>query len=212
MKYLLLLFSLLTSINIPACKCDTPTIKNSFESADFVFTVDIYDVNTTYKTGYWEVENSLAKAKIEKVYKSSAPDFRSKEITLFGQQFNSCDIIFKEKGKFLIFANVEPDTTFFYSSFCYATQEISQLSESEFALLEQLKNNFVKEISTQNNFEISNEDLLTAPDKVLKQFMIENAQLSEHHRKQKIYIASLSALYLLTFIIFILFYKKKKSN
>ncbi len=125
MKGILTIFLILISINIFACKCETPTIKSSFESADFVFIGDVYDINKTYKTGYWNIENSLSKIKIDKVFKSIGNDFKSTEITFFGQQFNSCDLIFSEKGKYLIFAYIDPDTTFFYSSNCLATKSIN---------------------------------------------------------------------------------------
>ena len=70
MKRSLLFLTVFFSMAVFGCKCNEPTIRSSFESADFVFIGEVYDVNTTYKTGYWEVENSLARVKIDKIYKS----------------------------------------------------------------------------------------------------------------------------------------------
>lgn len=95
MKKVFILFFIFIFGSIFACKCNgDPTIKSSFESADFVFVGDVYDINTSYKTGYRNVENSLSKIKIDKIYKSLGKDFKSTEVTFFGQQFNSCDLIF----------------------------------------------------------------------------------------------------------------------
>lgn len=205
----LVLFSLFISITISACKCDPPTIESSFESADFVFIGDVYDVNTTFKTGYWEVENSLAKIRIEKIYKSLGQDFRSREITFFGQQFNSCDVIFTEQGKYLIFAYVEPDTTFFYSSLCLATQETSKLSERDFELLERLKRDFSERILNQDLSEESFTDFKSA-DKIINELKFKNKQLSDNLDKDRIYLTAVSILFLLTVIIAVLVYRRRK--
>ena len=208
----IILFSFFLSINIFACKCDEPTIKNSFESADFVFIGDVYDVNKTYKTGYLDVENSLSKIKIEKIYKSLGNDFKSKEITFFGQQFNSCDIIFNEKEKYLIFAYIDPDTTFFYSSHCLATKKVSELNESDFALLEKLDKEFTESLLKESDHEQTFSLELRTPDKIINELKFENKNLSENNQKQKMYLVAVGILFLLTITVFIIIYRINNSR
>ena len=200
----IILFLFFLSINIFACKCDEPTIKSSFKSADFVVIGDVYDVNKTYKTGYLDVENSLSKIKIEKIYKSLGNDFKSKEITFFGQQFNSCDIIFNEKGKYLIFAYVDPDTTFFYSSLCLATKKLSELKESDFALLEKLDKDFTESLLIESSEDQTFSLELRTPDKLINELKFENQKLSENNQEQKIYFVAGVILLLLTIMAFII--------
>lgn len=209
MKGILSTFLIFYSINIFGCKCDTPTIESSFESADFVFIGDVYDVNKTYKTGYWNVENSLSKIKIEKIYKSLGDNFRSKEITFFGQQFNSCDIIFSEKGKYLIFAYIDPDTTFFYSSNCLATKSIKYLTDNDYKKLENLAIDYKKNILNNNEEQEFSLEVRT-PDKIINELKFENKQLNETNQRQKKYFIIIG-IALTLIALSILIYKKKKN-
>lgn len=209
MKRSLLFLALFFSIKIFGCKCDEPTIRSSFESADFVFIGEVYDVNTTYKTGYWEVQNSLARVKIEKIYKSLGDDFRSTEVTFFGQQFNSCDLIFLTKGKYLIFAYVEPDTTFFYSSHCLATKTLDKVTKADYQLLEVLNKEFIKEINTERPEDLTYYVEFKSPDKIINELKLEKNQALKKNGQFKIYLIILGVLLTISLIILVL---KRRRN
>lgn len=174
MKRTLLFLTLFLSISIFACKCNEPTIRSSFESADFVFIGEVFDVNTTYKTGYWEVENSLARVKIDQIFKSPDDNFKSTEVTFFGQQFNSCDLIFQTKGKYLIFAYIEPDTTFFYSSHCLVTKTLNKVTDADYQLLDVLKKEYIKELTAEKPEDFTYSMEFKSPDKIINELKLEN--------------------------------------
>lgn len=209
MQKSLLFLALFFSFSIFGCKCDEPTIRSSFESADFVFVGEVYDVNTTYKTGYWEVQNSLARVKIDKIYKSLGDDFRSTEVTFFGQQFNSCDLIFLTKGKYLIFAYVEPDTTFFYSSHCLATKTLDKVTESDYQLLEVLNKEFTKEMNTERPEDLTYYIEFKSPDKIINELKLEKKQALKKNEQFKIYLIILGVLLTISLIILVL---KRRRN
>ena len=209
MKRSLLFLTVFFSIAVFGCKCNEPTIRSSFESADFVFIGEVYDVNTTYKTGYWEVENSLARVKINKIYKSPDDNFKSTEVTFFGQQFNSCDLIFRTKGKYLIFAYVEPDTTFFYSSHCLATKTVDQVRKEDLELLELLSKDFIKEMNTERPEDFIYSIEFKSPDKIINELKLEKKQVLAENEQFKIYLIILGIL--LTVSLVILMLKRKKN-
>lgn len=211
MKTFLVSFFLLISINIFACKCAyEPSIENSFKSADIVFIGNVYDINTSYKTGYLNVENSLSKIKIEKVYKSLGNEFKSTEITFFGQQFNSCDFMFREKGKYLIFGYFDPDTTFFYTTHCSATQLANNLDQNDYLLLEKLSQEY-KSKQTENTETIS--DIIELeeryPHKDVTNLKLSNQQLSEKNEKQRSFFI-LIVLVLLLVIVFLIWRHRRR--
>ena len=210
MKKALLFLTLFFSIAIFGCKCDEPTIRSSFEAAAFVFIGEVYDVNTTYKTGYWEVQNSLARVKIDKIYKSLGDDFRSTEVTFFGQQFNSCDLIFLTKGKYLIFAYVEPDTTFFYSSHCLATKTLDKVTESDYQLLEVLNKEFIKEMNTERPEDLTYYIDFKSPDKIINELKLEKKQALKKNEQFKIYLIILGVLLALSLIMILILARRNK--
>jgi len=208
MKTFLVSFFLLFSINIFACKCAyEPNIEDSFKSADIVFIGNVYDINTSYKTGYWNIENSLSKVKIEKVYKSLGNDFKSIEITFFGQQFNSCDFIFTEKGKYLIFGYFDSDTTFFYTSHCSATQLTKNLDQNNYLLLEKLSQEY-KSKQTENTETIELEDRY--PHKDVTNLKLSNQQLSEEIEKQRTFFILIVSVLLVVIVFLIWRYRRRK--
>ena len=209
MKRSLLFLTVFFSIAVFGCKCNEPTIRSSFESADFVFIGEVYDVNTTYKTGYWEVENSLARVKIDKIYKSLGDNFKSTEVTFFGQQFNSCDLIFLTKGKYLIFAYVEPDTTFFYSSHCLATKTVDKVTKADLQLLEVLSKDFIKEMNTERPEDFIYSIEFKSPDKIINELKLEKKQVLAENEQFKIYLIILGVLLIVSLIILLL---KRKKN
>ncbi len=210
MKSILLVIAIFFTIPILACKCDTPTIKSSFNSADFVFIGNVYDVNKTYFTAYWNVENVLSKVRVGKIYKSLGSDFKSKDVTFFGQQFNSCDFLFHEKGQYLIFAYIDPDTTFFYSELCLATKPLDQVTEEEFKLLEKLSKDYQTLLSKDDNTDPEFSLLMRTPDKIINDLKRENQQVSEHNQTLKTYLIIVSVLLFLAIILFIILIRKKK--
>lgn len=210
MKSLLLVLAFFFTIPILACKCDTPTIKGSFDSADFVFIGDVYDVNKTYFTAYINVENALSKVKVGKIYKSLGSDFKSKDVTFFGQQFNSCDFLFNEKGQYLIFAYIDPDTRFFYSELCLATKPLSQVTEEEFKLLEKLSKDSDAQLPNNDSTNPEYSLLERTPDKIINDLKRENQQVSEHNKILKTYLIVVSVLLFLAIILFIILIRKRK--
>lgn len=204
MKKLLLFLTVLLSISVFACKCNEPTIRSSFESADFVFIGEVYEVNDTYKTGYLEVENALSRVKINEVFKTPGNHFKSAEVTFFGQQFNSCDLMFRTKGKYLIFAYIEPDTTFFYSSHCLATKMLSQVTASDYQLLQDLQKEYVKEVNAElpEDYAFSNE--LRTPDKIINDLKFKNKQVLADNKNLKINLIVLAVLLVISLIVLLL--------
>ncbi|KFF01077.1 hypothetical protein IX39_10790 [Chryseobacterium formosense] len=212
MKTFLFYFLLLLSINIFGCKCAyEPDIESSFKSADIVFIGSVYDINTSYKTGYSNVENSLSKVKIEKIYKFLEDDFKSTEITFFGQQLNSCDFMFREKGKYLIFGYFDPDTTFFYTTHCSATQLINNLDQDDYLLLKKLSQEN-KSKQTKNTETIS--DIIELedryPHKDVTNLKLSNQKLSEEIEKQRVFFIVIISVLLVIILILIWMRRKKK--
>lgn len=212
MKNAFLFLNLFFTIPIFACKCNEPTIRSSFESADFVFIGDVYDVNKTYKTGYLEVENALSRVKIDKIYKAPGDNFKSTEVTFFGQQFNSCDLIFQTKGKYLIFAYIEPDTTFFYSSHCLATKTLDKVTEADYQLLDDLQQKYFKELNAEIPEDFNYSIELKSPDKIINDLKLENKQISAENKKNKIYVVILGFLLAMSLLIILMLKMKRKKS
>lgn len=208
----LVFISVLFSFKIFACKCDPPTIESSFNDADYVFIADVYEVDKSYCTAFLNVENALAKIKIEKIYKSQGDNFRSKEATMFGQQFNSCDFIFSEKGKYLIFAYIDPDTSFFYSEHCLYTKPISEVTENELQLLDKMSIKFQKKMSIDENKSPEFSLTLRTPDKIINDQKLEIKQLSGHNQKLKKILIALSIFASVLLILVIILVRKKNQN
>lgn len=204
------LFLLLTA-HIFACKCNTSDLENSFKNADIVFIGNVYDINTSYKTGYWNVENFLSKVKIDKVYKSLGDDFKSTEITFFGQQFNSCDFIFKEKGKYLIFGYFDPDTTFFYTSLCSATKLTESLDKNDYLFLERLsKEDKLKEINDAGSEADIIDFIDRYPHRDVTNLKLSNENLSKKIEKQRIFFIAVISVLLFVILFLIWMYQKKE--
>ena len=109
------LFAFLFSANIFACKCEDMSLKQSFESAHYVFIGRIFDVQKT-PSGLGTLENYVSKVQIKSLYKGDTyNNFYTEQATLFGSQVHSCDVIFDEKDEYLIFAYEEPHTGFLFS-------------------------------------------------------------------------------------------------
>ena len=160
MKTKFLFFVLFFSIKILACKCNgNPNLKSSFENADFVFIGNIYEINEV-PSGYKNTKNILSSIKIEKNYKSNHHDgFYQNDATIFGSPQNFCDILFTEKGKYLIFAYYDDDTNFLNSDQCFYTKKLSEISAEELNILDELSIKFNKKSQTERTKKLSNEEL-----------------------------------------------------
>ncbi|MDW9379938.1 hypothetical protein [Chryseobacterium sp. JV558] len=172
-------FLLLFSVNISACKCNgKPTLKSSFENADFVFIGEIYDV-TEIPSGFKTAQNILSKVKINKLYKSNDfNEFYQHNATLFGSPLHSCDILFTQKGKYLIFAFAEQDTGLLYSDQCFIQKKLDELSPAELKELEFLSNRYKK---LSESSDLSNHVELT--DLIVEDFNQSDRKVNEQKRE-----------------------------
>lgn len=143
MKNRFLLLFLFAFITISACKCEyIPTLKSSFEKADFVFIGEIEGI-TEVPSGFKTSQDILSKVRINKIYKSDYyNEFYKETATLFASPLRSCDVPFTEKGRFLIFAYFEEDTGLLYSSHCLLQKRMDQLSPGELKELETLSRDY----------------------------------------------------------------------
>ncbi len=160
MKAKFLFLTLIFSIKILACKCNgEPELKRSFETADFVFIGNIYGVNEV-PSGFKTLKDVLSNVKIEKIYKSNYYDgYYQNEATLYGSPLRSCDILFSEKGKYLVFAYYDEDTGFLYSDNCFYTKKLTEISDNEIKTLDNLSRKFYAELKIQNSKELTAEEL-----------------------------------------------------
>ncbi|KFC20671.1 hypothetical protein [Chryseobacterium sp. FH1] len=212
------LFALLFSINILACKCDNVNLKSSFESADFVFVGDIFEVHKT-PSGFKTLDNYLSKVKIGKIYKGNNYDgFYTDQATLFGSQIRSCDLIFDEKNQYLIFAFYEPDTGFLFSEHCLYTKKLSDISDDEIQALDILSKKYQQKLkldslknSNNDNFDLVVDDLFNQPNRKIISLNNEIKALQEENSNQRlliIIVGFISFLFLST-IIWLIFRNRK---
>ena len=180
------LFALLFSINIFACKCENMSLKQSFESADFVFTGRVFDVQKV-PSGFKYLDSYLSKVEIKHVYKGNNYDgFYTNQATVFGSQLRSCDLIFDENGDYLIFAYYEPDTGFLFSEHCLYTKKLSDISPAEIKTLVFLSQNYYQKLkldslknSTNDDVELLIEDPFNQPNRKINRLNNEIKALRE---------------------------------
>lgn len=212
MKLILSLFLILNFSLLLACKCDgSPTLKTSFQNADFVFIGEIYDY-VEVPNGFKTHQNVLSKVKIEKVFKSDSDDeFYTKDATIFGSPIHSCDVLFTKKGKFLIFAYYETDTGLLYSDQCFVQKEFDLLTKTELAELEDLSSEFKQKIQTENSKK--SEPELIILDQNMPNREINNLKKDLLNEKANNSILKWG-IYILSFVIFLLiaFLIKKKNR
>lgn len=199
-----LLFLIIFSLKIAACKCNgTPTLKSSFENADFVFIGEIYDI-TEVPSGFKTAQNILSKVKINKTYKSDSYDgFYTHNATLFGSPLHSCDVLFTQKGKYLIFAYDEKDTGFLYSDQYFIQKKLDELSPEELKELESLSSQYKKlseKSDTSNHAELTDliVDDFNQSDRKVSEQKIEISSLNQQNNRYKVII------YIATFVIIML--------
>lgn len=207
-KFLILLF--FVSIKIWGCKCADSDLKKSFEDSEFVFIGEIYDV-VSVPSGYKTLDDFLSKVKIEKIYKdNSFAEFYKDKATIFASQLRSCDYIFDRKGKYLIFANYEPDTGFLYSSQCFYIKPFTEVSKDEWELLSKLglshRNSDVKNVN-EGNIELVIDDLFNQPNRKITNLQQENEKLSKDNKTYRL-VSIISILLLILFFVFIRKIKK----
>ncbi|WP_145953311.1 hypothetical protein [Chryseobacterium indologenes] len=212
-----LLFLVLFSVKIAACKCNgTPTLKSSFESADFVFIGEIYDI-TEVPSGFKTVQNILSKVKINKTYKSDSYDgFYTHNASLFGSPLHSCDVLFTQKGKYLIFAYDEKDTGLLYSDQCFIQKKLDELSPEELKELESLSFEY-KKISensdTSDHAELT--DLIVddsnQSDREIREQKREISTLHQQNNRYKIVIY-ISIFVIIMLLIALIILRRKYRN
>ncbi len=211
---LFLLFLVLFSAKIAACKCNgTPTLKYSFENADFVFIGEVYDI-TEVPSGFKTVQNILSKVKINKTYKSDSYDgFYTHNATLFGSPLHSCDVLFTQKGEYLIFAYDEKDTGFLYSDQCFIQKKLDELSPEELKELESLSSQYKKlseNSDTSSNPELTDliVDDFNHSDRKVNEQKIEISSLNQQNNRYKI-IIYISIFVIVMFLITLIFLRRK---
>ena len=212
------LFALLFSINIFACKCENMSLKQSFESADFVFTGRVFDVQKV-PSGFKYLDSYLSKVEIKHVYKGNNYDgFYTNQATVFGSQLRSCDLIFDENGDYLIFAYYEPDTGFLFSEHCLYTKKLSDISPAEIKTLVFLSQNYYQKLkldslknSTNDDVELLIEDPFNQPNRKINRLNNEIKALREQSSNQKLLIIIIGfiSVLLLSTSIWLLFRNRK---
>ena len=212
------LFALLFSINIFACKCENMSLKQSFESADFVFTGRVFDVQKV-PSGFKYLDSYLSKVEIKHVYKGNNYDgFYTNQATVFGSQLRSCDLIFDENGDYLIFAYYEPDTGFLFSEHCLYTKKLSDISPAEIKTLVFLSQNYYQKLkldslinSTNDDVELLIEDPFNQPNRKINRLNNEIKALREESSNQKLLIIIIGfiSVLLLSTSIWLLFRNRK---
>lgn len=208
-KFLILLF--FVSIKIWGCKCADSDLKKSFEDSEFVFIGEIYDV-VSVPSGYKTLDDFLSKVKIEKIYKdNSFAEFYKDKATIFASQLRSCDYIFDRKGKYLIFANYEPDTGFLYSSQCFYIKPFTEVSKDGWKLLNILSSNVrnsePKKVD-EENIDVIVDDLFNQPNRKIMNLQLENKRLYKSNTTYIIFTVISTSL--LTLILFVGIYRKIK--
>lgn len=213
MKYKLLLLSILLPLHIFACKCAyTPTIKNSFDEAPFVFIGEIYDV-VEVPNGYKTAQDILSKVKITTIYKSNNyNDFYNQNATLFHSPINSCDVAFPEKGKYLIFAYIDENNGLLYSSHCFVQKRWDQLTAEELKELQKLSNEYQIQLKKQDTSTITIAELIEenfeTNNQAIKLLKKELSIVNIENERLRIIVYSLIAV-IIIFSITILFLRRK---
>ena len=212
------LFALLFSINIFACKCENMSLKQSFESADFVFTGRVFDVQKV-PSGFKYLDSYLSKVEIKHVYKGNNYDgFYTNQATVFGSQLRSCDLIFDENGDYLIFAYYEPDTGFLFSEHCLYTKKLSDISPAEIKTLVFLSQNYYQKLkldslknSNSDDFDLAIDDVFKQPNRKINRLNNEIKALQEENSNQRllIMIIGIILLIVLSTIIWLIFRHRK---
>ncbi|TXF78976.1 hypothetical protein [Chryseobacterium sp.] len=213
-----ILFLALISINIFGCKCSgEPDLKSSFINADFVFIGNVYAVSEV-PSGFKTAHNVLSSIKIEKTYKSNYYEgFYQDNATLFGSPLRSCDILFTEKGKYLIFAYYDEDTGFLYSDNCFYTKKLKEITPAELIFVDKLSNNFKEEARIQNLKNLSadySEDIimdLTTPSRRINKLKKEISEIEDERRNLKIIAGILVTLTILSVSVLIISWRKRKN-
>lgn len=208
-KFLILLF--FVSIKIWGCKCANSDLKKSFENSEFVFIGEIYDV-LNVPSGYKTLDDFLSKVKIEKIYKDNIfAEFYKDKATIFASQLRSCDYIFDKKGKYLIFANYEPDTGFLYSSQCFYIKPFIEVNTDEWGLLNKLSSNArnyeIKKVD-EENIDVIIDDLFNQPNRKIMNLQLEIERLDKDNTKYRLLIIAGTTILLL--ILFVAIYRKIK--
>ncbi len=208
-KFLILLCFI--SIKIWGCKCADSDLRRSFENSEFVFIGEIYGV-VNVPSGFKALDDFLSKVKIEKIYKDNDfAEFYKDQATIFASQLRSCDYIFDKKGKYLIFANYEPDTGFLYSSQCFYIKPFKDVSKDEWELLNKLssnvKNSELKKID-EENIDIIADDLFNQPNRKIMDLQLENERLNKSNIRYIVFTVISTSLMML--ILFVGIFKKNK--
>ena len=217
MKANFLLLTLFFSIKILACKCNgEPNLKNSFENADFVFIGNIYGVNEV-PSGFKTAKDILSSVQIAKIYKSNYYDgYYQNDATLYGSPLRSCDILFTQKGKYLIFAYYDEDTGFLYSDNCWYTKKVNEISENELKNLDNFSKKFYAELKSQNAKdltpeELENLDILIEPQMPTRKINKLNKEIHQIKTENKNLKIAFGILSFLCLILAIFVVRKRKN-
>ena len=216
MRAFLLLFFTLNFSLIFACKCNgEPNIKTSFQNADFVFIGEIYDF-VEVPAGYNRFQNILSKVKIDKILKSDESDeYYTKDATIFGSPLHSCDVLFDQSGKFLIFAYYETDTGLLYSNQCFVRKKYSELTKDELKELEKLSSEYKDFLKVENSNSNKGEILILdekTPNRKINELKKEIQQKENKNSNYKLIIYGLTFLIILLITLFTIKMKRKNCS
>lgn len=214
MKYKFLLLFFFLPLHIFACKCaNEPTIKDSFTRATLVFIGDVYDI-AELPNGYKTSKNTLSKVKISKVYKPDFyENFYNENATLFHSPFRSCDVLFSEKGKYLIFAYISKDTGFLYSDYCLVHKRLDQVTAEELKELQKLSNDYVTQLkapkmpTTTVTDDLIDEDI-NVSENMIGKHLKELADIRSENKNLKI-TAFFSIIIILILLIITLIFRRR---
>lgn len=217
MKYTFLLLSLFLPLQAFACKCTAdPTIKDSFERASLVFIGEVYDISEA-PNGYKTSKNTLSKVKISKVYKPDLyENFYNENATLFHSQLRSCDVLFSEKGKYLIFAYISKDTGFLYSEHCLVHKRLDQVTQEELKELQKLSSDYLTQLkapkipTTTVAVDLIDEDM-NVSENLIGKHLKEISDIHNENKNLKI-IAAASLITVLILLIIVLLLRKRISS
>lgn len=212
MSKFIFLFSLLLSVSIFGCKCESLNIEKSFKNADIVFIGNIYSVKQT-PSGFKTLQNFISSVKIEKIFKSdNYTGFYQNEATLFSSQLRSCDYPFNKEGKYLIFGYIDSDTGFIYSERCFATADLSLFTSKDLTLLEKLHEKFEQELKAENNKPAKVESLIEdSPNRIINNLKLEINTLQFENKNLKSIIFATSILLILLSVVLIIKRRKNKN-
>jgi len=158
--------------------------------------------------------------KIGKIYKSDNYDgFYKSNAKIYASQLRSCDIIFDEKGKYLIFAYNEPDTGFLFSQQCMNTKKLDLASKEDLKTLDILSHSCFEKLKIENlkpidvdNIEIVIDDYFNQPNRQMIRLNNENEQLKIENKNYKTWILVIStiSLFITVILLFVNFKSKIK--